>query len=43
MERHSSIHLYLDRDHSGIKATTEALSISEKYMDGVIIIKTITI
>ncbi|MEJ7821160.1 MAG: toprim domain-containing protein [Chitinophagaceae bacterium] len=33
LQKHTSIHLYLDRDASGIKATKEALSLSEKYLD----------
>ena len=32
-EKHSSIHLYLDRDNSGMKVTQEALLISNKYID----------
>jgi len=33
MEKHNAIHLYLDRDTSGIKNTRLALSWSEKYHD----------
>jgi hypothetical protein len=33
MEKHSFIQLYLDRDNSGIKATKEALLISDQYRD----------
>ncbi len=33
MEKHNDIHLYLDRDTSGIKNTKLALSWSEKYHD----------
>lgn len=33
MEKHSSIHLYLDRDQQGIKWMKQALSWSEKYKD----------
>ena len=33
MEKHSSIHLYLDRDDSGIAITQKALSISQQYRD----------
>ena len=33
MKKYSSIHLYLDRDNSGIKITKEALSISDQYKD----------
>lgn len=33
MNKYSSIHLYLDRDNSGMKITKEALSISQKYID----------
>ena len=33
MEKYPSIHLYLDRDASGIKATQEVLSITQKYID----------
>ena len=33
MEKYPSIHLYLDRDNSGMKITKEALSISNKYID----------
>jgi hypothetical protein len=33
MEKYSSIHLYLDRDNSGIKITKEALSVSDQYRD----------
>ena len=33
MEKHNAIHLYLDRDTSGIKNTKLALSWSEKYHD----------
>ena len=33
MENHSSIHLYLDRDNSGLKNTKKALGWSEKYID----------
>ena len=31
--KHSSIHLYLDRDNSGMKITKESLLISNKYID----------
>lgn len=34
MEEHSCIHLFLDRDGAGIKATKEALHWSAKYRDG---------
>ncbi len=34
MEEHKSIHLFLDHDNSGIKATQEALQWSTKYIDG---------
>ncbi|HEY8690683.1 MAG TPA: toprim domain-containing protein [Chitinophagaceae bacterium] len=33
IDKYSSIHLYLDRDNSGMKITKEALSISNKYID----------
>ena len=33
MEKHSSIHLYLDRDDSGITITQKALLISQHYRD----------
>ena len=33
MENHSRIHLYLDRDDSGLKNTNRALIWSEKYID----------
>src|SRR5450432_847969 len=33
MEQHQSIHLYLDRDEAGLKATRQALEWSEKYRD----------
>ena len=33
IEKYSSIHLYLDRDNSGMKITNEALLISSKYID----------
>jgi DNA primase len=33
MEAHSTIHLYLDRDTAGLKATQQALGWSEKYKD----------
>jgi hypothetical protein len=33
IEKYSSIHLYLDRDNSGMKITKEALLISNKYID----------
>jgi CHC2 zinc finger/Toprim-like len=33
MERHQSIHLYLDRDEAGIRATRQAFEWSEKYRD----------
>jgi hypothetical protein len=32
-EKHSSIHLYLDRDNSGMKITKEALLLCNKYID----------
>ena len=32
-EKYFSVHLYLDRDNSGMKVTKEALSISNKYID----------
>lgn len=32
-DKHSSIHLYLDRDNSGMKITKESLLISNKYID----------
>ena len=32
-EKHSSIHLYLDRDNSGMKISKESLLISNKYID----------
>jgi len=33
MEAHSTIHLYLDRDAAGLKATQQALGWSQKYKD----------
>ncbi len=33
MEQHQQIHLFLDRDSSGIKSTQEALQWSKKYID----------
>lgn len=33
MEGHTAIHLFLDRDAAGLKATQEALSWSQKYKD----------
>jgi hypothetical protein len=33
MEAHATIHLYLDRDAAGLKATQQALGWSEKYKD----------
>jgi Toprim-like/CHC2 zinc finger len=33
MEQHQSIHLYLDRDEAGLRATRQALEWSEKYGD----------
>lgn len=33
IDKYSSIHLYLDRDNSGMKITKEALSISQKFID----------
>ena len=33
MERHNSVHLYLDRDAAGLEATAQALHWSQKYKD----------
>ena len=33
MENHSSIHLYLDRDNSGLKNTKQAIEWSKRYID----------
>ena len=33
MEKHESIHLYLDRDNAGIMSTQKALGWSQKYID----------
>jgi len=33
MEKHSSIHLYLDRDKAGMEITQRVLSFSEQYSD----------
>ncbi len=33
MEKHESIHLYLDRDHAGITSTQKALEWDRKYVD----------
>lgn len=33
MEKYNSVHLYLDRDKSGIKQTLKLLCLSVKYID----------
>lgn len=33
MEKHESIHLYLDRDNAGIMSTQKALEWNQKYVD----------